>query len=151
MNSCREILASLEGTRGIEPPPRFAVVANGFEDRGRTSTIAPVLQCFFRHCPTPPPESDFLSPITHLNPGQEEILGETCYPSLLDVPEPVDVVDIFRRSEEVLPVVEQAVKINAKAVWMQQGSINEEAARLARSNGLAVVIRGMKIDHTSLA
>jgi predicted CoA-binding protein len=89
--------------------------------------------------------------IIPVNPGQKEILGETCYPSLLDIPEPVDVVDIFRRSEEVLPVVEQAVKIKAKAVWMQQGIINEEAARLARSNGLAVVMdRCMKIDHASL-
>ena len=89
--------------------------------------------------------------IIPVNPGQEEILGETCYPSLLDIPEPVDVVDIFRRSEEVLPVVEQAVKIKAKAVWMQQGIINEEAATLARSNGVAVVMdRCMKIDHASL-
>jgi len=89
--------------------------------------------------------------IIPVNPGQEEILGETSYPSLLDIPEPVDVVDIFRRSEEVLPVVEQAVKIKAKAVWMQQGIINEEAATLARSNGVAVVMdRCMKIDHASL-
>jgi len=89
--------------------------------------------------------------IIPVNPGQEEILGETCYPSLLDILEPVDVVDIFRRSEEVLLVVEQAVKIKAKAVWMQQGIVNEEAARLARSNGLAVVMdRCIKIDHASL-
>ncbi|MBI5556960.1 MAG: CoA-binding protein [Deltaproteobacteria bacterium] len=89
--------------------------------------------------------------IIPVNPGQTEILGETCYPSLLDIPEPVDVVDIFRRSEEVLPVVEQAVAIKAKAVWMQQGIINEEAALLARSHGLAVVMdRCLKIDHASL-
>jgi len=89
--------------------------------------------------------------IIPVNPGQEEILGETCYPSLLDIPEPVDVVDIFRRSEEVLPVVEQAVKIKAKAVWMQQGIVNEEAASLARNNGMAVVMdRCMKIDHAAM-
>jgi hypothetical protein len=89
--------------------------------------------------------------IIPVNPGQEEILGEICYPNLLAIPEPVDVVDIFRRSEEVLPVVEQAVAIKARAVWMQQGIVNEEAARLARSHGLAVVMdRCMKIDHASL-
>ncbi len=89
--------------------------------------------------------------IIPVNPGQKEILGETCYPSLLDIPEPVDVVDIFRRPEEVLPVVEQAVKIKAKTVWMQEGIINEEAALLAREKGLTVVMdRCMKIDHASL-
>lgn len=89
--------------------------------------------------------------IIPVNPGQKEILGETCYPSLLDIPEPVDVVDIFRRPEEILPVVEQAIKIKAKTVWMQQGIINEEAALLAREKGLTVVMdRCMKIDHAAM-
>ncbi len=89
--------------------------------------------------------------IIPVNPGQTEILGETCYAGLLDIPEPVDVVDIFRRPEEVLPVVEQAIQIRAKAVWMQEGIINEEAAELARSRGLKVIMdRCMKIDHASL-
>ena len=86
-----------------------------------------------------------------VNPGQTEILGEKCYPSLLDIPEPVDLVDIFRKPEDVLPVVEEAVQIKAKYVWMQQGIVNEEAARLARENGLGVVMdRCVKIDHASL-
>ncbi|OKY73665.1 MAG: CoA-binding protein [Desulfobulbaceae bacterium DB1] len=89
--------------------------------------------------------------IIPVNPGQSEILGEICYPSLLDIPGPVDVVDIFRRPEEVPAVVEQAVRIKAKAVWMQEGIVNDEAARLAREHGLRVVMdRCMKIDHASM-
>lgn len=89
--------------------------------------------------------------IIPVNPGQSEILGETCYPSLLDIAEPVDVVDIFRRVEEVPAVVEQAVRIRARAVWMQEGIVNEEAAALARRHGLLVVMdRCMKIDHATL-
>lgn len=89
--------------------------------------------------------------IIPVNPGQTEILGEACYASLLDIKEPVDLVDIFRRPEDVVPVVEDAVKIRAKAVWMQQGIVNEEAARLARDNGLLVVMdRCLKVDHADL-
>jgi predicted CoA-binding protein len=78
--------------------------------------------------------------IVPVNPGHREILGETCYPDLLSVPFPVEVVDIFRRSELVLPVVKQAIQIGARAVWMQIGVINEEAAGKARAAGLAVVM-----------
>ena len=85
-----------------------------------------------------------------VNPGQDEILGQTCYPDLVSIPDLVDLVDIFRRSEDVVPVVEEAVKIKAKAVWMQQGIINETAAQLARDAGLAVVMdRCIKVDHAS--
>ncbi|MEZ4771373.1 MAG: CoA-binding protein [Caldilineales bacterium] len=75
-----------------------------------------------------------------VNPNLEEVLGEQAYPDLLSIPEPVDVVEIFRRSEEVLPVVQQAIKIGAKVVWMQEGVVNETAANLARSAGLEVVM-----------
>jgi len=86
-----------------------------------------------------------------VNPGQSEILGEVCYPDLLSVPEQIEVVDIFRRSEDVLPIVEQAVDIGALAVWMQQGIINSEAAGLARQKGIFVVMdRCIKVDHTTL-
>lgn len=78
--------------------------------------------------------------IIPVNPGETEILGETCYPDLSSIPEPVDVVDIFRRSEEVLPIVEEAIKIGAKAVWMQEGIVNEQAAARAREAGLLVVM-----------
>jgi predicted CoA-binding protein len=73
-------------------------------------------------------------------PRESEILGEKVYRSLRDIPERVDVVDIFRRSEEVAPFVEEAVAIGAKVVWMQLGVIHEEAAARARAAGLTVVM-----------
>ncbi|MBW6520611.1 MAG: CoA-binding protein [Desulfoarculaceae bacterium] len=83
-----------------------------------------------------------------VNPGHSEICGLKCYPDLASIPESVDVVDIFRRSEEVLPVVEEAIAIKAKVVWMQQGVINREAADLAEKAGLIVIMdRCIKVDH----
>ena len=82
-----------------------------------------------------------------VNPGHAEISGLKCYPDLASIPEPVDVVDIFRRSEEVLPVVEEAIAIGAKVIWMQQGIINHEAAAMAEKAGLAVIMeRCLKVD-----
>ncbi|NOX38777.1 MAG: CoA-binding protein [Calditrichaeota bacterium] len=82
-----------------------------------------------------------------VNPNVEEILGRKCYPSLMDIPETVEIVDIFRRPEEVVPIVEQAIAIGAKVIWMQLGVINEEAARLARKSGLSVIMnRCIKIE-----
>ncbi|HXI04679.1 MAG TPA: CoA-binding protein [Candidatus Saccharimonadales bacterium] len=78
--------------------------------------------------------------IIPVNPGCEEILGERCYPDLLSIPGPVEVVDIFRRSELVPPIVDQAIAIGAKVVWMQLGVINDEAAAKARAAGLEVVM-----------
>lgn len=77
--------------------------------------------------------------IIPVNPGHEEILGVKCYPNLLEIPEPVDVVDIFRRSEQVYPIVADAIKIKAKAVWMQDGVQHDGAAQKAREAGLLVV------------
>lgn len=89
--------------------------------------------------------------IIPVNPGQTEILGEKCYPTLIDIPVKVDVVDIFRRSEDVMPIVEEAIAIGAPVVWLQLGVINEEAAEKARDGGLQVVMdRCIKIDHNDL-
>lgn len=89
--------------------------------------------------------------IIPVNPGEKEILGEKCYPDLRSIPEKVDVVDIFRRSEEVSPVVLGAIKIGASAVWMQEGVINEEAANQAREAGLKVVMdKCMLKEHQKL-
>ena len=86
-----------------------------------------------------------------VNPGYAEVLGQKCYPSLLDIPEPVEVVDIFQRAEKVPPLVEQAIEIGAKVVWMQLGVVNEEAAQRAREAGLEVVMdRCMKIEYGRL-
>lgn len=86
-----------------------------------------------------------------VNPAYREVLGEKCYPSLLDVPERVDVVDVFRKPEDVPPIVEDAIRIGAKVAWLQIGVIHEEAARRAREAGLEVVMnRCMKIEHARL-
>ena len=77
-----------------------------------------------------------------VNPAVEEVLGERCYPSLRDIPatEGVEVVDLFRRSAAVAPHVEEAIAIGARAVWMQLGVIDHEAAERARAAGLRVVM-----------
>ena len=77
--------------------------------------------------------------IIPVNPNETEVLGEKCYAQLEDLQEKIDVVNIFRRAEEVPPVVESAIRVGAKAVWMQLGIENEEAAEKARAAGLAVV------------
>jgi predicted CoA-binding protein len=79
------------------------------------------------------------------------MLGGPCYPDLASVPESIDVVDIFRRSEDVLPIVKEAIRVGAKAVWMQEGVINEEAASQAREAGLMVVMdKCMLKEHQRL-
>jgi predicted CoA-binding protein len=89
--------------------------------------------------------------IIPVNPYLEEALGERAYPDLLSIPEPVDMVVIFRRSEDVPPVVDEAIEIGAKVIWMQLGIVNEEAAAKARAAGLQVVMNAcIKIDHQRL-
>jgi hypothetical protein len=83
--------------------------------------------------------------IIPVNPNETEVLGEKSYATLEDIPEPVDIVDIFRRSEAVAEVVDSAIKIGAKGVWMQEGVVNEDAAAKARAAGLEVVM-----DHCIL-
>ena len=86
--------------------------------------------------------------IIPVNPSYEEILGEVCYNSLLDIPESVEIVDIFRRPEDVPPIVEDAITIGARVVWMQLGVINHEAAERAQEAGLQVVMnRCVKIEY----
>jgi uncharacterized protein len=78
--------------------------------------------------------------IVPVNPTETSVLGEKCYPDLDSVPDPVDIVDIFRRSEFVPEIVEAAIRIGAKAVWMQEGVVHEAAARRAEQAGLAVIM-----------
>jgi predicted CoA-binding protein len=86
--------------------------------------------------------------IIPVNPALQQALGEKAYPDLLSLPEPVDLVLIFRRSEAVPPFVTQAIQIGAKAVWMQLGIVNEEAARQARESGLDVIMDAcMMVEH----
>ncbi len=78
--------------------------------------------------------------IIPVNPGHNEIAGIKCYPSLQDIKEHVDVVDVFRRSEYIVPIAESAINIGAKALWLQDGVINYEAAKLAEESGLIVIM-----------
>ena len=78
--------------------------------------------------------------VVPVNPNVDEVLGRTCHASLADVPVPVDVVDIFRRSSEAGRHVDEAIAVGAKAVWMQLGVIDEDAAARARDAGLLVVM-----------
>jgi predicted CoA-binding protein len=89
--------------------------------------------------------------IIPVNPKYPEILEEKSYPNLKDVPEKVDIVDIFRRAEDVMPIVEDAIKIKAKVVWMQEGITNLDAAKKATENGILVVMdRCMYKEHRKL-
>jgi predicted CoA-binding protein len=89
--------------------------------------------------------------IIPVNPTLTEWKGKKCYPDLKSIPVKVDVVDIFRRPEAVPPVVDEAIEIKAKAVWMQLGIVNEEAAAKARAAGIEVVMdKCMKIEYNGL-
>jgi predicted CoA-binding protein len=78
--------------------------------------------------------------IIPVNPNEAEVLGEKCYARLEDIPEHIDIVDIFRRSEFVLPIVESAIRVGASSIWMQEGVEDEHAAKKARQAGLTVVM-----------
>jgi len=86
--------------------------------------------------------------VTPVNPREQEILGRRSYPSLRDVPGPIEIVDIFREPSAVPAIVEEAIAVGAKVIWMQLGVINEEAAARARQAGLEVVMdRCVKLEH----
>ena len=78
--------------------------------------------------------------VVPVNPNEKTVLGEQAYPSLEAVPGPIDIVDVFRRPEYTVPIAEAAVRVGAKALWLQQGISNEEAAAVARAGGLTVIM-----------
>lgn len=89
--------------------------------------------------------------IMPVNPTADEILHKKCYPSVEDIPEPIDIVDVFRPSDQVLPVVQQAIKKKPKVIWLQEGIHNVEAENLARKEGIQVVFnRCMLAEHQRL-
>lgn len=89
--------------------------------------------------------------IIPVNPKLTEWEGKKCYPDLLSIPVKVDIVDIFRRSEAIPPIVDEAIAIKAKVVWMQEGIVNEEAAEKARKAGIEVVMdRCMKKEYAKI-
>lgn len=86
-----------------------------------------------------------------VNPGQSEILGQKCYKSLRDIPVKIDMVDCFRRTEDIMPIAADAIAIGAKVLWQQLGVVNAEAAKKAEAAGLeAVMDRCVKIEHGRL-
>ncbi len=86
-----------------------------------------------------------------VNPAYKEVLGQACYPSLRDVPQKVDMVDCFRRAEDILAIADETIGIGARVLWMQLGVINPEAARKAEAAGLEVVMdRCVKIEYARL-
>ena len=86
-----------------------------------------------------------------INPNSAEVMGMQCYPDLTAIPIQVEVVDIFRSASDLMPTVDEAIKVRAKAIWMQEGIINEEAAIKARQAGLLVVMdKCMKKEHIRL-
>jgi hypothetical protein len=90
--------------------------------------------------------------IVPVNPNETEVLGEKAYPSLDQVPGEIDIVDIFRRSEFVPEIVEAAIRVRAKVIWMQEGVVHQEAAAMARAAGLVVVMdRCILKEHQRLA
>jgi uncharacterized protein len=89
--------------------------------------------------------------IVPVNPKYNEILGEPCYAQLIDIPFPVDMVNVFRKTDDVLPIARQAVNIGANCLWQQIGVQNQEAATLAQNEGLTCVVnRCIKIEHARL-
>jgi len=86
-----------------------------------------------------------------VNPAYQEVLGQKCYASLRDIPAKVDIVDCFRKSEEILPIAEDAIAIGARVLWQQLGVSNEAAAQKAEAAGLDTVVnRCVKIEHARL-
>lgn len=86
-----------------------------------------------------------------VNPGLTEWDGIKCYPDLLSIPESVDIVDIFRRPEAIPPIVDEAIAIKAKVVWMQLGIVNEGAAKCANNAGLEVIMdKCIKIEYNKI-
>ncbi len=86
-----------------------------------------------------------------VNPVIDEVLGEKTYPSLSEIPVPIDMVDVFRRSEETLPTLEKSIEIEAKSIWLQLGIRNDEVAQRGEAAGMKVVMdRCLKVDYSNL-
>jgi hypothetical protein len=124
--------------RILQPPKTIAVVGLSDKPDRESHEIAAYLQAQgYRIIP--------------VNPRIKETLGEKAYRSLRDVPEKVDIVQIFRRSEDVPPVVDEAIAVGAPVVWMQQGIVHEEAAAKAEAAGITVIMDAcMRSAHRAL-
>jgi uncharacterized protein len=89
--------------------------------------------------------------IVPVNPGQREVLGKTCFRTLMDIPFPIDMADLFLNPTRVPPVVDQAIEIGVKAIWMQEGVVHNESAQKARKEGIPVVMnKCIKKEHMKM-
>jgi len=89
--------------------------------------------------------------IVPVNPGQREVLGKTCFRTLMDIPFPIDMADLFLNPTRVPPVVDQAIEIGVKAIWMQEGVVHNESAQKARKEGIQVVMnKCIKKEHMKM-
>ena len=132
-----------DSNRGVSHPPAAPAGDPTSEILKTSHTIAVVGLSNRRHRPSYGVAQYLQSAgykIIPVNPAETEILGEKCYARLEDIPEHVDIVDIFRRSEFVPEIVESAIRIGARGVWMQEGVIHSEAAERARRVGLFVIM-----------
>ena len=154
INACTVSFASLDGVGGASPVNNSPFATSAFDrlrilERYRRIAMVGLSSNPFR--PSHFAAIYLLSEgydVIPVNPGETSVLGQTSYPTLSAIPGPVEVVDIFREPSAVPPIVEEAIAIAAKVVWMQLGIIHEEAAEHARRAGLEVVMdRCMKIEH----
>jgi predicted CoA-binding protein len=140
MQSIEELGNNLEITKLLEEVGSIAIVGLSVKESRPSNMVARYLI-----------EAGYT--VFPVNPGQSEILGLPCYPDLASIPERIDIVDIFRRSEDIPPIVAQSVNLVPlpRAIWMQQGIVNQQAAELARKRGIYVVMdRCIKVDHANL-
>ena len=133
------MIDDIPGLRRILKTSRVIAVVGLSGDWFRPSYFA--AKYMMAHCYT----------VIPVNPGYPEILGQKCYKSLRDIPGKVDIVDVFRRTEDVMPIAEDAVAIGARVLWQQLGVTNIDAAKKAEAAGLqAVMDRCVKIEHARL-
>ena len=126
---------SEEIIRGLQKSKRIAIVGLSPKENRDSNMVARYLM-----------EQGY--EVIPINPGQREILGQKCYKTLLDVPVPVDIADLFVNSQRVLPIVDQAIDMAIPIIWMQLGIVNNDAARKARKAGIKVFMNMcIKVQH----
>ncbi len=135
---------SLEDSNSSAGPNRLTATGDSVSDLLKNSRVIAVVGLSSRSHRPSHGVAEYLQSVGYrvipVNPAETEVLGEKCYARLEDIPDHVDIVDIFRRSEFVPEIVESAIRIGASGVWMQEGVIHAEAAERARRAGLLVVM-----------
>lgn len=136
----------------VEASPPDDDALRAILDRMRTIAVVGLSSKTTRHSYN---VADYLQQVGYriipVNPNETEVLGERAYPTLLEVPETIDLVDVFRRAEHTPEVARDAVKVGAKVLWLQLGIVNEEARRIAEEGGLSVIMDAcLMLEHDRL-